>query len=127
MGFGPGGANDEVLGFPGVDVTRLTFTVQEDEIEAIEDAAIEDKVAACINTVRLYLPAEFGGQLERVLGLVDALIEQSELAGLRTGRAPAYLLDAQIDLTEGNYKRSYRNACKAYDALANFSTGASRS
>lgn len=125
MGFGPGGANDEVLGFPGVDVTRLTFTVEEDEIEAIEDAAIEDKVAACISTVRLYLPAAFGGQLERVLGLVGALIEQSELAGLRTGKASTYLLDAQIDLTDGNYKRAYRNACRAYDALANFAAGGS--
>ena len=127
LGFGPGGANDEVLGFPGVDVTRLSFTVQEDEIEAIEDAAIEDKVAACISTVRLYLPAEFGGKLERVLGLVESLIEQSAMAGLDTGRAADYVLDARFDLMDGNYKRSYRNACKAYDALANFATGASHS
>ena len=126
MGFGPGGASDEALGFPGVDVTRLSFTVEEDKIEAIEDAAIEDKIAACINTVRLYLPAEFGGQLERVLGLVGFLIEQSELAGLRTGKASTYLFDAQFDFMDANYKRSYQNACKSYDALANFRTGVSR-
>ena len=36
LGFGPGGASDEALGIPGVDVTRQSFTVEEDEIEAIE-------------------------------------------------------------------------------------------
>lgn len=117
---------EETIGFPGAEISGLSITVQEDEIEAIEDAAIEDKIAACISTVRLYLPAEFGGQLERVLGLVESLIEQSELAGLSTGHASSYLLEARFSLMDGNYKRSYREACKAYDAMANFSTGRSR-
>ena len=59
----------------------------------------------------LYLPVEYGGQLERVLGLIESLIEQSELAGLTTGRASTYLIDARDELMSGNYKRSYQNAC----------------
>lgn len=114
---------EESIPFPGTQITNLSVTVQEDEIEAIEDAAIEDKIAACISTVRLYLPAEFGGKLERVTGLVEALIQKSEAAGLRTGRARDSLEQARDEALVGNYKRSYQDLCKAYDYMANFSTG----
>lgn len=118
MGFGENGVFQEALEFPGVEVISLRVSIEEDEMEAIEEAFMEDKLLDCDRAVRLILPAEFGGQLERVHALVDDLIDRSWLAGFRTERALRFLAEARENLLSRDFNRSYKNACKAYRHIA---------
>ncbi len=96
------------------------MTVQEDQGEFLEDLSsghIEEALARCNNLVGLYLPGEFGGQLERVVDLVDLRITGSEDAGFRVIRARKFFDEAQIAVDDERYQRAFINLCDAYNEL----------
>lgn len=112
----------DVLTLPGVDQTNLAVMVQEDlfaQGDANRNRAIEESLHACRNLTSLYLPAQFGGELEAVIAVVDFYMLQSLNAGLDIGEAPAFFTKAESDFGVGFYKGAYKNLCSAYDQLVN--------
>lgn len=112
---------NEFIALPGVAVAGPTITLGNDQVELAEqatDRTIEQQLREPGDAlVSLYLPAAFGGQLERCTALVSSLIAQSKAAGLRTEAAEDHLAVAVEAQGKGKYKIAYRQLHEAYISL----------
>jgi hypothetical protein len=111
--------NDSV-DLPGVELTGLTLTVREDAGERLQRAAnraFEQNLKNGTNLASAFLPAQFGGELENVLALVDRLIEQFTAAGIELNNAPYFQALARTELANGHYRTAYTRTRQAYQLL----------
>jgi hypothetical protein len=108
---------EEEVTNPGVELTRLAVTVEQDAIEIARNRDIEDAVARCPSRVSLYLPLEHGGNLEAVDYVVESLIARNEAAGLWVRNARRFLAASRNDAADGDYHDAYRNLCRAYGQI----------
>jgi hypothetical protein len=114
---------EEEVTDPGVELTRLAVTVEQDAIEVARNRDIEDAVAQCRSRVSLYLPLANGGSLEAVDHVVESLIASNEAAGLRVRRARRFLGASRADAADGDYYDAYRNLCIAYGQITAINGG----
>jgi len=108
---------EEEVTDPGVELTRLAVTVEQDAIEIARNRDIEDAVARCRDRVSLYLPLAHGGGLEAVDYVVESLIASNEAAGLSVRRARRFLAASRADAVDGDYSHAYRKLCRAYGQI----------
>lgn len=111
--------DEEQIDTPGVTTRRLCVSIEQDQIELAERQRIEDGIDSCQPIVAHVLPAEFGGQLEKVFLLVDERITQTENAGLPTGQARSKFNQAEQARAGGSYKNAHMRLCQAYHQLLN--------
>jgi hypothetical protein len=108
---------EEQIEAPGVTTKRLCVSAAQDQVELIEVQRIEAGLEGDGPLMTHLLPTEFGGQLEKVLYLVDQRISQATSAGLSTSSAALYLGLAQQELADAIYRKAYSRAATAYKPL----------
>jgi hypothetical protein len=105
------------------DVQRATerldgrFDSLENGSEATNRVRIELQLIACEPLVSLYLPAEHGGQAEKVAELVRDSIDRALAAGVNTKSAEVHYDRAQGQSESGEHAKAFRTLCTAYGAL----------
>jgi hypothetical protein len=110
----------EIIVLPGIAVLGPTIALDNDRVE-LEDRAvnrvIEENLAQGRRLASMYLPATNGGALERCMAVVNALITESQAAGLDTAQAEAFMAKAVEAQGKGKYKAAYRHLHDAYVRL----------
>ncbi len=112
--------NFETIPLPGVAVAGPTITLGNDVVglaEQATDRTIEENLSSGDLLVSLYLPAAFGGELERCTALVTSLIAESKAAGYDTSEAGEHLAFAVKEQGEGEYKMAFEQLHEAYAGL----------
>jgi hypothetical protein len=108
---------EEQIDTPGVKAKSLTVSLGQDSVEIAERQQIESGLMNHVPAVLHVLPAASGGQLEKVLYLVDERIAQTASAGLPTNNAPYFMNLARAELTQGAYRTAWSRANTAYRLL----------
>ena len=105
---------EEQVDSPGITTKSLCVSIAQDTLEVAERQLIETSLLNRAPTVQHVLPAAVGGQLEKVLFLVDERIAQAASAGLATNNAPYFMNLARTELNQGAYRTAYLRANTAY-------------
>lgn len=105
---------EEQIDSPGITTRSLCVSIAQDSLEVAERQLIETALLNRAPTVQHVLPASAGGQLEKVLFLVDERIAQAASAGLATNNAPYFMNLARTELNQGAYRTAYLRANTAY-------------
>jgi hypothetical protein len=111
----------ETVPLPGVAVTGPTITLANDQVELAERAAnrtIEENLRQGDLLVSEYLPATYGGELERCTDLVASLIAGSKAAGYTPRGAEFHLALSLKAKNRGSYRTAFRELHEAYVALS---------
>ncbi len=105
------------LNEPGVKVSRLAVSIEQDQAELAERQRIEDGLDTCELIVAHVLPDAFGGKLEKVRFLVREKIDQVFAAGLPIQNAESKFTQGVNAFNAGNYRQAYQRFCEAYNQL----------
>lgn len=100
-----------------VDILLVLVNEIKTIVTQISERQIEQMLTSCTRLVSLYLPVNFGGQLENVQKLVQTRIEQSKAAGLDTCDAQAYFRQGEAAYLNRDYKKAYQWYIDAYRQL----------
>lgn len=100
-----------------VDILLILVNEIKTIVIQISERQIEQLLASCTLIVSLYLPVNYGGQLENVQKLVGTRIEQSKAAGLDVCNAQAYFNQGVTAALNGEYKKAYQWYMDAYKQL----------
>ena len=120
---------EEPINTPGVTVTRLLLSVEQDETELAERQRIEDSLERCRPNLDHIFPTVLmrpdgtkltGGKLEKVFLVVKERIDQAPFANVPMGqiqKAQNNLNMAIMARDAGLYRQAHRFLCRAYDRL----------
>jgi hypothetical protein len=110
----------EQIGPPGVTVSRLMLSVEQDRIELAERQQIEESLERCRANLDHILPNDSGGKLEKVFLLVSERIHDAMLAGLPMNRiqqaVKKYNKALQAE-SMGLFMKAHNLLCESYDRL----------
>jgi hypothetical protein len=86
--------------------------------ETTQRLLIEDSLLKIDRTSIIYLPAQCGGKLEVIRGIVDDVITKNQACNVAVGTAPATLAEGDAEYALGNWKNAFDKYRQAYRMVA---------